>query len=156
MAGETQGETGLAGKKTIETIKAVRLLGPPSLLCVLSVSQGGGLSWGWSISLKRSNLCCHIKGRLLLPARAVCPAPWPPGRDLTLESHPPGIISSQDLSRCEVPVAAAFSACHVWDRHSCSCPLEFAVQRSTKQLGCSLGMRTLPKGPPSPVGICRR
>lgn len=30
MAGETQGETGLAGKKTIETIKAVRLRGSPS------------------------------------------------------------------------------------------------------------------------------
>lgn len=82
------------------------------------------------------------KGRLLLPAGAVCSAPWPTGKGLTGESG----TRIYFLSRCEVPVAAAFSACHVCDRQGCSCPLDFAAQRSPRQLECSLGIRPLPEG----------
>lgn len=62
-------------------------------------------------------------------ARAVCPPPWPTGKGLTLKSQAPGIPRPLQGTH-EVPVAAAFSACHVWDRWGCSCPLGYAAQKS--------------------------
>lgn len=151
MAGERQGETGLAGKKTIETIKAVRCCGSASVaLCLTSLSEG--LSWGHSISLE-SNLCSHIgAGCSCMHRQSVCPAQKPTGRGFDSgESHTWNSFLLRGM-RCGVPAAA----CHMWDRQSCSCPLRFASQRNKRHLGCSQGIGALPEGLCSPVGICGR
>lgn len=51
----------------------------------------------------------------------------------------------------EAPVdtqAADFSACHVWDKQGCSCPLGFAAQSSTRQLDVLEASGLFPKGCP--------
>lgn len=119
----------------------------PVWLCALAVSPGG-LSQGHSIRLK-SNLCC--------PLRADCPCMQ--RQSVLLRSQEGGSHARNFFllrgTRCEVPVAVA--ACHMWDRWTCSCPVRFASQRSTRQqLGCSQGIRPLPEGLCSPVGIWGR
>lgn len=61
MAGETQGETGLAGKKTIETIKAVRLRGSASnASCLIDLPKNRGVTGaGHEFKEEKSVLLCN-------------------------------------------------------------------------------------------------
>lgn len=155
MAGETQGETGLAGKKTIETIKAVRLHGSPSnASCLIDLPKNRAVTGsGHEFEEEKSVLLCNCSSseeliceiqrcrcRIVAVCKSSlsCSVAHGEACDLfkALEGSPTGNDLPRYLHGSEIPVdaqAAAFSACRVGQTGVLAL-LGFAAKRSTRQL----------------------
>lgn len=90
------------------------------------------------------------KGRLPLPTKSSlsCSVGNREGCD-SGESWARNYLLQRSLQgmRCDVPVAAAFSASHAWDRRGCSCPFGVCSTKEHKAAGTLSRHRASPRRP---------